>query len=154
MAEGELAKVLPEGIGFDVGDIDGLAAVRRSSARADAGADLDDVAAEVADLEAKGVVFEDYDLPGLKTVDHVCVLGAEKAAWFKDSEGNIMAIIENGSGGDRNAATAVMPRESSSGLARASRMATASSCPGSVSMMIFCLSAMRPLGDFHAIRAS
>lgn len=36
-----------------------------------------------------GVVFEDYDFPGLKTVDHVCVLGAEKAAWFKNTEGEL-----------------------------------------------------------------
>ena len=40
-------------------------------------------------------VFEDYDLPGLKTVGHVCVLGAEKAAWFKDTEGNFLCIHED-----------------------------------------------------------
>jgi catechol 2,3-dioxygenase-like lactoylglutathione lyase family enzyme len=38
---------------------------------------------------------EDYDFPGLKTVDHVCVLGAEKAAWFKDTEGNYLCIHED-----------------------------------------------------------
>ena len=48
----------------------------------------------IAKLKAHGVVFEDYDFPNLKTVDHVCVLGSDKAAWFKDSEGNIMALIE------------------------------------------------------------
>ena len=53
-----------------------------------------DIESEVADLEARGVVFEDYDLPGLKTVNHVCVLGSEKAAWFKDPEGNIHCIHE------------------------------------------------------------
>jgi hypothetical protein len=40
-------------------------------------------------------VFEDYDFPDFKTVDHVCVLGAEKAAWFKDTEGNILAIVQD-----------------------------------------------------------
>ncbi|ODS97142.1 MAG: glyoxalase [Lautropia sp. SCN 69-89] len=54
-----------------------------------------DIAAEIAELQSRGVVFEDYDLPGLKTVDHVCVLGAEKAAWFKDTEGNFLCIHEN-----------------------------------------------------------
>ena len=44
---------------------------------------------------ARGVVFEDYDLPGLKTVGHVCVLGSEKAAWFKDTEGNYLCIHED-----------------------------------------------------------
>ena len=45
--------------------------------------------------EGAGVVFEDYDFPGFKTVNHVCVLGAEKAAWFKDSEGNYLCIHED-----------------------------------------------------------
>ncbi|MCL4798255.1 MAG: VOC family protein [Burkholderiales bacterium] len=45
-------------------------------------------------LKAKGVIFEDYDFPGLKTVEHVCVLGSDKAAWFKDSEGNILCVHE------------------------------------------------------------
>jgi len=35
-------------------------------------------------LKTVGVVFENYDLHGLKTVNHVCVFGAEKTAWFKD----------------------------------------------------------------------
>lgn len=54
-----------------------------------------DIEAAVTALEAKGVVFEDYDFPGLKTVNHVCVLGAEKAAWFKDTEGNYLCIHED-----------------------------------------------------------
>jgi len=41
------------------------------------------------------VVFHDYDLPGLKTVQHVCVLGSEKAAWFSDPEGNILCLHED-----------------------------------------------------------
>ena len=49
----------------------------------------------IKDLKGRGVVFEDYDFPGLKTVNHVCVLGAEKAAWFKDSEGNYLCIHED-----------------------------------------------------------
>src|ERR1051326_4702555 len=53
-----------------------------------------DVEKEVAELRAKGVVFEEYDLPGLKTVSGVATAGNSKAAWFKDSEGNIMAIIQ------------------------------------------------------------
>lgn len=54
-----------------------------------------DIAASVAELKNAGVVFESYDLPGFKTVDHVCVLGAEKAAWFKDTEGNFLCIHED-----------------------------------------------------------
>ncbi|QFZ84981.1 VOC family protein [Variovorax paradoxus] len=54
-----------------------------------------DIAASVAKLQRAGVVFEDYDFPDLKTVDHVCVLGSEKAAWFKDTEGNFLCIHED-----------------------------------------------------------
>jgi catechol 2,3-dioxygenase-like lactoylglutathione lyase family enzyme len=53
-----------------------------------------DIVAEVRDLERRGVKFHDYDLPGLKTVEHVCVLGSEKAAWFSDTEGNILCLHE------------------------------------------------------------
>lgn len=54
-----------------------------------------DIAASIEELKRAGVVFEDYDFPGLKTVNHVCVLGAEKAAWFKDTEGNYLCIHED-----------------------------------------------------------
>jgi catechol 2,3-dioxygenase-like lactoylglutathione lyase family enzyme len=53
-----------------------------------------DVEAEVAELKAKGVVFEEYDMPGMKTVNGIMTSGRNKAAWFKDTEGNIMAIIQ------------------------------------------------------------
>lgn len=49
----------------------------------------------VAELGRRGVRFADYDLPGLKTVEHVCVLGSEKAAWFEDPEGNILCLHED-----------------------------------------------------------
>jgi catechol 2,3-dioxygenase-like lactoylglutathione lyase family enzyme len=56
---------------------------------------VDDIGASIAELERAGVRFEDYDFPDLKTVDHVCVLGAEKAAWFKDTEGNYLCLHED-----------------------------------------------------------
>jgi len=56
---------------------------------------VQDIAAAITELKTAGVVFEDYDLPGLKTVGNVCVLGAEKAACFKDSEGNVLCIHED-----------------------------------------------------------
>lgn len=51
-----------------------------------------DIDAEVGDLRSRGVAFEDYDFPGLKTVDGIATMGKFHAAWFKDSEGNILAI--------------------------------------------------------------
>lgn len=56
---------------------------------------VDDIMASIATLKQAGVVFEDYDFPDFKTVDHVCVLGSEKAAWFKDTEGNYLCIHED-----------------------------------------------------------
>jgi predicted enzyme related to lactoylglutathione lyase len=55
---------------------------------------VQDVEAEVAELKAKGVVFEEYDMPEMKTVNGIMTSGPNKAAWFKDTEGNIMAIIQ------------------------------------------------------------
>lgn len=49
---------------------------------------------EVKDLRARGVAFEEYDLPGLKTVDGIATIGSNKAAWFKDTEGNILGIVQ------------------------------------------------------------
>ena len=56
---------------------------------------VSDIAAEIARLKARGVKFEDYDYPDFKTVEHVCVLGSEKAAWFCDPEGNILCLHED-----------------------------------------------------------
>jgi catechol 2,3-dioxygenase-like lactoylglutathione lyase family enzyme len=54
-----------------------------------------DITAAITALKARGVTFADYDFPGFKTVDHVCVLGSEKAAWFTDPEGNILCLHED-----------------------------------------------------------
>ena len=53
---------------------------------------VDDLEALVTDLTARGVRFEEYDGPSLRTVDGVADLGYAKAAWFKDSEGNLLGI--------------------------------------------------------------
>jgi catechol 2,3-dioxygenase-like lactoylglutathione lyase family enzyme len=64
---------------------------------------VDDIEAAVALLKSRGVVFEEYDLPGLTTVDGIVEVSGnypskgglgERAAWFKDSEGNLLAIGE------------------------------------------------------------
>lgn len=53
-----------------------------------------DLVADMRELRAKGVVFLDYDLPGLKTVDGMAVFGPVKNAWCRDSEGNILGFVE------------------------------------------------------------
>lgn len=56
---------------------------------------VQDVEREVAELRARGVTFEEYDMPGLKTRNGIAVAGGAKSAWFRDTEGNIMALIQN-----------------------------------------------------------
>ena len=53
-----------------------------------------DVAAAVAELRGRGVTFEEYDMPGLKTVDGIAETGGAKAAWFKDTEGNTVGVVQ------------------------------------------------------------
>jgi catechol 2,3-dioxygenase-like lactoylglutathione lyase family enzyme len=56
---------------------------------------VDDIARAISELKGRGVRFADYDYPDFKTVEHVCVLGSEKAAWFEDPEGNILCLHED-----------------------------------------------------------
>jgi catechol 2,3-dioxygenase-like lactoylglutathione lyase family enzyme len=55
---------------------------------------VEDVDREIETLEARGVVFEQYDMPGERSPSGAISAGGAKAAWFKDSEGNIMALIQ------------------------------------------------------------
>ena len=52
-----------------------------------------DVEGTVKTLRAKGISFEHYDFPGVKLQGDVHVIGKSKAAWFKDPDGNILAIV-------------------------------------------------------------
>ena len=56
---------------------------------------VQDIEREVAELKKRGVQFEEYDMPAMKTVNSIFTGGGAKAAWFKDSEGNILAVIQN-----------------------------------------------------------
>src|SRR5215472_5910571 len=53
-----------------------------------------DVEAEVAELKARGVTFEEYTMPGLTMKNSIVTAGGAKTAWFKDTEGNILAITQ------------------------------------------------------------
>jgi catechol 2,3-dioxygenase-like lactoylglutathione lyase family enzyme len=63
--------------------------------------EVEDLQATVNELRRRGVVFEEYDLPGLKTMDGIAEIEGnypskggrgERAAWFRDSEGNLLGI--------------------------------------------------------------
>ena len=55
---------------------------------------VEDVEREVAKLKAMGVRFETYDMPDMDE-NNISTAGGAKAAWFKDTEGNIMALVQN-----------------------------------------------------------
>jgi len=55
---------------------------------------VEDIEKEMADLRSRGVVFEEYDMPGLKTVNGIATMDGMKSAWFKDTEGNILSVGE------------------------------------------------------------
>ena len=56
--------------------------------------DVPNLESEMADLRKRGIVFEEYDTPGFKTVNGVATGGGAKTAWFKDSDGNILAVSQ------------------------------------------------------------
>ena len=89
----------PGGAMFASGEGTGLYLYQRDTAtKADhtvAGWKVDKIEEVVRALHERGVVFEQYDLPGLKTDEHgIAARGPVKSAWFKDTEGNILAINE------------------------------------------------------------
>ena len=55
---------------------------------------VEDVEREVAELRSRGVRFEEYDTPDIKTVNGIATAGGSKVAWFKDPEGNILALVQ------------------------------------------------------------
>jgi predicted enzyme related to lactoylglutathione lyase len=56
---------------------------------------VDDVDRVIEALKARGVVFEHYEMPGERSASGAITAGGAKAAWFKDSEGNILALIQD-----------------------------------------------------------
>jgi predicted enzyme related to lactoylglutathione lyase len=55
---------------------------------------VEDLEAEVAELKARGMVFEEYRSGQLQTVDGIATTQGGRAAWFKDSEGNILGLAQ------------------------------------------------------------
>ncbi len=55
---------------------------------------VNDVEAEVRDLQSRGVVMEEYDMPEFKTVNGIATVGEFKGAWCKDPDGNLISIGE------------------------------------------------------------
>jgi predicted enzyme related to lactoylglutathione lyase len=80
---------------FECGNGTRIELYQRAPSKADhtvATFEVSDIEEEVNMLRGKGVNFEEYDMPGIKTQNGIATQGSDKAAWFKDTEGNILCI--------------------------------------------------------------
>lgn len=69
--------------------------ISRRGGHTQAGIGVQDIEAAVAELRSRGVTFEEYDTPELRTVDGIATQpGGDRAAWFTDSEGNVLALVQ------------------------------------------------------------
>ncbi len=87
------------GVKYEAGGGTELYIYQRAATKADhtvATFEVDDVEAEVKELKAKGVVFQDIDMPsmGIKTVGGIATMGEIKGGWFTDTEGNILGVFQ------------------------------------------------------------
>jgi catechol 2,3-dioxygenase-like lactoylglutathione lyase family enzyme len=80
---------------FECGNSTLIELYQRGPSKADhtvATFEVSNIEEEVNTLRGKGVNFEEYDMPEIKTQNGIATQGSVKAAWFKDSEGNILCI--------------------------------------------------------------
>lgn len=91
----ESVKISDDGAVFKAGDDTRIYLYQRDQTKADhtvCNFLVEDVEAEVQKLQEKGVEFQEYDMPGLKTENYIATKDQYKGAWFKDTEGNILSI--------------------------------------------------------------
>lgn len=87
------------GVMLQAGGGTALYLYRRGPTKADhtvASFNVDNIEAEMSELGAKGIVFEEYDMPQMhiKTINGLATMDGTKMAWFKDTEGNILSITQ------------------------------------------------------------
>jgi catechol 2,3-dioxygenase-like lactoylglutathione lyase family enzyme len=95
--ETEVRDDMPEGVFVHAGKGSEILLYQRGRATAENTAltfEVDDLEAAVSELRTHGVKIEDYDFPGLKTVNGIASRDVDRAAWFKDTEGNILCAHE------------------------------------------------------------
>ncbi|MHB9091604.1 MAG: VOC family protein [Chloroflexota bacterium] len=60
-----------------------------------AGFEVQDLESEMRSLRSKGITFENYDMPNLRTENGIATIGGTRGAWFKDPDGNILALTQS-----------------------------------------------------------
>ncbi|TFD81005.1 VOC family protein [Cryobacterium fucosi] len=88
--QGTLTYRLDSGAAFEIYETSNAGTARNTQM----GWITDDLDAEMTKLRARGVMFEDYDIPGMKTVNGVAAADDMKSAWFRDTEGNFICVSE------------------------------------------------------------
>jgi catechol 2,3-dioxygenase-like lactoylglutathione lyase family enzyme len=89
----------PDGLRYDCADGTALFLFPTSTSNrgghTQAGIEVPDIEAAVAELKSRGVVFEEYETPELTTSEGIAAeAGGDRAAWFKDSEGNLLGLVQ------------------------------------------------------------
>lgn len=92
------ASIAPGGVFYEAGDgarfLVYPTAGRASGSHTQMGFNVADITLEVAGLKAKGVVFETYDFPGFDATTSIARTGPARSAWFRDTEGNLLGIVQ------------------------------------------------------------
>jgi catechol 2,3-dioxygenase-like lactoylglutathione lyase family enzyme len=88
--EGELIYHLQTGAAFELYETSNAGTAQNTQM----GWVADDLDREMTELRDRGVVFEEYDVPGMKTENGVAAFGDSRAAWFRDTEGNFLCVSE------------------------------------------------------------
>jgi catechol 2,3-dioxygenase-like lactoylglutathione lyase family enzyme len=91
-------EVLPGGVMYGAGDGTRFlvfpSSGRASGDHTQIGFTVSDLAAEVAELKSRGVTFESYAMPSFDPATSIATIGATCSAWFKDSEGNLVGLVQ------------------------------------------------------------
>jgi catechol 2,3-dioxygenase-like lactoylglutathione lyase family enzyme len=92
------ADVPPGGVRYEAADgarfLVFMSSGRASGSHTQLGFQVDDIAAEVAELRSRGVVFETYDMPGFDRQTMIATRPEARSAWFKDTEGNLIGLVQ------------------------------------------------------------
>jgi catechol 2,3-dioxygenase-like lactoylglutathione lyase family enzyme len=87
----------PEGVDFESGGV--RFGIYPTRATAGSGAtvatwEVPELEVEMNELRSRGVQFDEYDLPDFKTVNGIAEIKGFRGAWFKDTEGNVLSVVQ------------------------------------------------------------
>ena len=87
----------PDGLLFECGGGSLLGVYERPAVKVEhtqAGFEVSDLESEMRELRSKGITFENYNMPSLRTENGIASIGGTRGAWFKDPDGNILGVVQ------------------------------------------------------------